>query len=902
MTERSIEFPEKDLPLRDDVGVLGAMVGEMLQEQVGEEFYQLVESVRRAAIARREDEVPAQTRLSPLVTGLETELAGDLVHAFSTYFQVVNLAEKVHRIRRLRDYLRDGVTIQGSLRDVLQRLRDQGISRDTVRDEVERLVIEPVMTAHPTEATRRTLLEKERQMLLRLVERLDPTRTPHQEEMSLDRVRQAVTTSWQTEVAPHIRPTVADEREHVLYYLTDIVYSVVPAFYETFRAALDEIYPEAFGDERLPSVLHFGSWVGGDMDGNPNVNASTIAETLTEHRELILARYRKEVRLLMRELSQSTAEVTVNDAVLHRIERYKRLLPETSAQIRPRHQNMPYRSLLQLMAARLDLTDSGGDGGYASATELLSDLQLIRASLEQNRGVNAGLFPVRRLMWRVRTFGFHLASLDIREDALILREAVGDLIDDPDWVSRGPAERTVRLAELLESDEIEVPQELSHSLDQVLRVMEAIGRAGDAFGSNAIGTMIVSMTRNSDDVLSAMLLAKAAGLTDDKGALSLDLAPLLETVDDLQAGEGILRGLADTPAYRRHLETRGNRQLVMIGYSDSNKDGGIASARWALQEAQTGLTQTAQELGIRLGFFHGRGGTVSRGGGNTVEGILAAPAGSVDGYLRVTEQGEVIHQKYGVRAVGLRNLEQMTGAVLNASLRKPAPELERWGEAMAKVADRSREAYRALVFEDDRFVPYFRQATPIDVIERLAIGSRPAARRSKMGIENLRAIPWVFSWAQTRVGLPGSYGLGVGLQAAAEEFGMEFLRDMLGWPFFHNLVNDVEMVLAKSDLEIGRRYSQLADESVRGVFDEICRELRSVGDLILEIKQADALLAEEPMLRRSIRLRNPYIDPMNLMQIDLLQRWRETKCKDDELMMALFATVNGISRGIQNTG
>jgi phosphoenolpyruvate carboxylase len=376
----------------------------------------------------------------------------------------------------------------------------------------------------------------------------------------------------------------------------------------------------------------------------------------------------------------------------------------------------------------------------------------------------------------------------------------------------------------------------------------------------------------------------------------------LETVDDLGAGVRILAELAANKPYRAHLAKRRNRQLIMIGYSDSNKDSGITAARWALQCAQRELTGFAEQEGIAIAFFHGRGGTVSRGGGNMVHGINAAPAGSVNAYLRVTEQGEVIRQKYGIRPLAVRNLEQITGATVTATLRKPPNERSQWSAIMADIAATARTRYRGLVYGDDRFEPYFRQATPIDVIERLAIGSRPSARRTKRGIQNLRAIPWVFSWSQTRISLPGSFGLGAGLTAAIDQYGMDAIRDMLRWPFFGSLINDVEMVMAKSDLEIGQHYSQLADSELRPVFAEIETESRRTESLILQIKDTDHLLSNDETLRRAIRLRNPYVDPLNLLQIRLLAEWRAGNREDDALLATLFETVNGIARGIQNTG
>jgi phosphoenolpyruvate carboxylase len=438
---------------------------------------------------------------------------------------------------------------------------------------------------------------------------------------------------------------------------------------------------------------------------------------------------------------------------------------------------------------------------------------------------------------------------------------------------------------------------------KTIEVFRTIKWGQQHFGRRALGPYIISMTQGADDVLSVLLLASLAGLIDEQGNVPLDVTPLLETVDDLEHGAIIFQRLFTDPVYTRHLGARDNRQVIMVGYSDSNKDGGLISARWALATAQSKLAKLARQHGVKPGFFHGRGGTVSRGGGNVVGGILGAPAGTVNGFLRVTEQGETINQKYGNRTLAERNLELATAATLKRSLtRTPEPEAA-WQEVMHSMAETSRRAYRQLVYEHPQFIDYFRHATPIDVIERMGIGSRPASRRSGLGVENLRAIPWVFSWAQCRIGLPAAYGMGAALSAAREAFGLDTLKAMSdGWLFFGSMLSDVEMALAKSDLEIGRYYSELAPGPSRLVYDLVSTELRLARSMILDIKEQDELLDGEPTLQRSIRLRNPYVDPMSLLQVDLLKRWRAGDRRDEGLLEALLVTVNGIARGIQNTG
>lgn len=897
---REVYFPEKDKALRDDVRVLGALVGEMLAEQQGTEFLQRVEAVRRTAILRREGDTNTSAELEALLGGMDVVEAKHLVRAFTTYFQVVNLAEKVHRIRRRRDYLRRGIKAQpGGLLSVMQELGDSSL--DEVMQELNRMTIEPVMTAHPTESTRRTLLEKEQLILRRLVDRLDPSRTPEEEFAMLERVRAAVTSNWQTEMYPEQRLSVRNEMEHVLFYLTDVLYRIVPPFYESLRQALESCWIEA-QDQSLPVLLHFGSWVGGDMDGNPNVNADTIRRSLEYHRREIIKKYLPEMNSLSRFLSQSLSEVEVSQEVLSQLQTYIGLLPNEAEKIGQRVRNMPYRCLLKLMMARMRGVLENSPGAYRNSQEFRADLKLIRQSMEMHKGKHAGIFQLNRLQIRERTFGFHLATLDIRQDSLVHRQVIGRILNENSWLELGADARADRLTALLRADQLpDLPDD--EAVAKTIEVFRSINWGRQHFGRRALGPYIISMTQDADDVLSVLFLARMAGLVEADGSIPLDVAPLLETVDDLKHGEVILERLFTDAAYKAHLTTRNQRQIIMVGYSDSNKDGGLISARWALATAQTQLSRVARKYGVNLGFFHGRGGTVSRGGGNIVGGILGAPAGTVNGFLRVTEQGETINQKYGNRTLAQRNLELATAATLKISLKKtPEPKVA-WQQVMTNMAETSKKTYHQLVYGNPQFIDYFRHATPIDVIERMGIGSRPASRRSGLGIESLRAIPWVFSWAQCRIGLPAAYGMGTALLAAKERYGLDTLKTMSnGWLFFASMLSDVEMALAKSDLDIGRHYRELAPESCRGMFDLIDTELRLAQSMILSIKEQGDLLDGEPTLQRSIRLRNPYVDPMSLLQVDLLKRWRAAQCQDEDLLEALLVTVNGIARGIQNTG
>jgi len=896
---REIDFLPTDGPLREDVRRLGAMVGDMLAEQLGHAFFAKVEAIRTAAIRLRSAGDPPEA-LASQVSGLDSHLAEQLTRAFATYFQVVNIAERVHRIRRRRDYERAGATAQpDSLKDVLQRLKNAGVGLEEISAWLSKLDIEPVFTAHPTEAVRRTLLEKESVIFRCLIADLDAQRTPHEREVDLARLRMALTAGWQTADASHARPRVQDEFEHVGFYLGGPIYRVVPVFYEVFESALNEVYGETLP---LPTMLRFGSWVGGDMDGNPNVNADTIAATLRAQRELALRRYDAEIVELARELSQTVGHTQFDAAVFARIEHYRAQLPQIAAAINPRYSDMPYRVLLAFVRTRLQATANEKESGYGSAAEFSADIQLIADSLRANKGRNAGWFSVRRLLWRVRTFGFHLARLDVRQDSRVHAAALAVALADEQWETRDAATQAATLEAHARGD-AELPEPADEKGVMLDAVFDQLAYARDAYGAAAIGLYIISMARSAADVLAVLALARRAQFVDANGHVPLDIAPLFETVDDLRHAPATLSALFADPVYRAHLAARDDRQTVMLGYSDSSKDGGIVASRWALQDAQVELLKIAQGAGVQIAFFHGRGGSVSRGGGKTTRAVIASPRGSIAGRLRVTEQGEVIHRKFGIRALALRNLEQTVGAVLEASVRPrpPEPREAAWRQAVDVAARHGAEAYRALV-RAEGFMDYFRAATPIDVIERMTLGSRPS-RRGAGSIDNLRAIPWVFAWTQNRSGLTGWYGVGTALENAAAEVGEDVLREMAQrWPFFRTMLDDVEMVMAKSDLPIAAAFSRLAGPLHEKFFVQIEAEFARTEAWILRLKSTDRVLADDPRLALSIRLRNPYLDPMNLMQIDLVSRWRAANREDEALFAALVATVNGISAGMQNTG
>src|SRR6266851_2913613 len=839
MYRQSIQFPIKDSALREDVHALGALIGEMLRDQGGEEFFKLVEGDRVAAIQRREGDAADGAELQQRTMNRAPSAATDLTRAFSVWFQAVNTAEKVQRVRRRRQYLNDSSTAQpGGIADCIARLQRDGVTLEQALQLIASMSIEPVFTGHPTESTRRTILRKQQHIAHDLLDRHNPASTSTELNTLWARVRLEVTSIWQTEEHPREGLTVVDEREHVLFYLIDILYRVVPLFYEEIEVALAKAYSVSAEELDVPSILHFGSWVGGDMDGNPDVHGKTIRETLHRHSQVIVSTYFAECGQLAESLSQSANRVGVSAALAARIDSYSAILPGAQALAPARHDRMPYRVFFGQIGERLKATYEGRPNAYQNPDELLADVGFAADSLLENRGRHAGYFLVRRFMRRVRTFGFHLATLDITQHAHVHDQVIAQGLGVADWPALAPEERLRQLRDLLARD-----QGPTSAFDAVGRrslwVFEAIAQARHKFGGRAIGEYIVSGAQGPEDVLAVLLLARWADTPDKRtGECPLDVAPLLESISALEAAGDVLRGLNAEPAYRQHLATRNNRQQVVLGYSDTNKEGGIAASRWALQVAQTQLLDAARDAGIMLTIFHGRGGTPPRGGGRTEYLVEAAPHGAIRGVLRLTEQGEVVNQSYGLRPIAMRTLERTFAAVALATAhvdQAPAPPAHL--AAMQTIAARSLEAYRRLAYDNPLFFDFFRAVTPLDVIERMHIGSRPAMRAGKTGLNGLRAIPWVFAWTQSRHMLPGWFGFGSGLKAAVMDHGEAVLGRMLvEWPFFRHLLDDVEAMLARTDLEIAAHYDALASDELLSLHEPIHEEFALTVSQVLRLR------------------------------------------------------------------
>jgi phosphoenolpyruvate carboxylase len=824
-----------EAPLRRDVRLLGTILGEVLAEQEGPALFAAVESVRRASRhARRSgDDGPLREALAEL----RPDQHGPVLRAFAVWFQLANLAEQHHRLRRRRQYASEQRLARESLGDAFRRLEDAGASE--LRDRLAHASLELVLTAHPTEATRRTLLLAQVR-IGRLLHRLDaPDLPPHDRELAERRLAEEVTLLWQTDEVRHERPLVVDEIRHGLWFFEHSLMDAGERLLRDYR-------------ERLPGApppFCFGSWIGGDMDGNPEVGAETIEEAIGRARALVTGRHLEDVRRLAQELSVHRSLARVSQELDVSIAADERALPDAARALARRNALEPYRRKLSLIAWKLE------HDAYARTAELRADLAVVERSLRANGGGRIADGRLAELDRRVELFGFHLARLDLRLHAAEVHE---------------PAERT-RAA------------------------LDAAARLRRRHGAEALDTLIVSGTQSAADVLAAL----------DLCGEPLAAVPLFESIDDLGRAAQIVRELLDDARFRRRVEERGGRLEVMVGYSDSGKDGGYLAAQWAIYRAQEALVELAAEAGVELVVFHGRGGSAGRGGGPTHAAILAQPPGCPPGRLKLTEQGETISFKYGLPGLALRNLEAALAATLLAafpehSQRRPQPP-ER--ELLDRLSARSLEVYRDLVWRTPGFADVFRAFTPVDELSLLALGSRPARRpRGEAGIEGLRAIPWVFAWTQNRALLPSWYGCGSALAAETEAGGAGALRELYrGLPFFRSLVDNLEMTLAKSSMDIAGAYLALvpAELDPDGFFERIAGEHARTVAAVLAILETETLLERQPVLRRSVELRNPYVDPMNALQVQLLRRFREG---DEEARLPVMRSIAGIAAALRNTG
>jgi phosphoenolpyruvate carboxylase len=920
---------EKESPLRRDVRSLGRLLGSVLREQAGDGLFEAVEELRRLTTAQREaatseERESAMEAAASLVGRVSIEEAHGLTKAFAIYFELTNLAETNHRKRRRRAAeVTGGEPQAGTFRGTLRRVRGAGAGVEEALELLRRVEVVPVFTAHPTEVARRTVLFKRARIAAEL-ERLD--RLPLSDRRAreaAERITAEITALWQTDEVRRRQPTVRDEIKMGLDYYPASLIPTVPEIYEEMADAFRETFGREIEASELPRVTRFGSWIGGDRDGNPYVTPGCTRDALRMARESILDFYLAAVDELHERLSASTKQARASAALLSALEAYERGLLAGRTASSPRAAEEVYRRFLAVVLRRLRATRDAdaGEEAYADAAGFAADLRLLRASLAECGGVRLARLLVDPLVRQVETFGFHLHTLDVRQHARVHARAVEELargaaiVDESDAVgnqSEGVAVGNVDEGEAVGNQSaIKLPAAPSAETAAVVDSLRAVAELKREFPPESIRTHVISGARGTADVLRLVWLAESCGVrvAGDAGRCDPGLmpVPLFESIEDLRNCPGVCRALWSSREYAPYLDSWGRRQEVMLGYSDSNKDGGMLTSTWEIFKAHRALHAVARECGVRLELFHGRGGTVGRGGGPTHHAIVAQPAGAFEGSLKITEQGEVLNWKYSDPVLAERNLELMVAASLEA-LARPSwgGWRDEWEAALEWMSRAAFEFYRERVAENEDVVPYFEEATPVLEFDLARIGSRPAKRSSKRGLEDLRAIPWVFGWMQSRHVLPAWFGVGHALERflSEREGGAELLGEMLkGLPLFMNLVGDVETGMAKADLSIAHRYAGLVEDvSLRErVFRVIADEFERTRRVVLRVSGQTRLLERNPVLARSIELRNPYVDPMSLVQIELLRRKRAGEASE-ELDYALAATINGISAGLRNTG
>jgi phosphoenolpyruvate carboxylase len=918
----ALSSPEHQTLARD-VSFLGRVLGNVLREQGGDELFDAVEGLRLACRdMRQRPSAEAHEELERRVATLPLPRALQVVRAFTTYFHLINMAEEHHRLRRIsereaQDY---PAPRYESIGDTVRKLHREGLSETEMSALLDALQVRPVFTAHPTEARRMTLLRQLRRVA-RLVDALeDEAGNPVRRDRIVRRLYAEVTALWQTNELRYRQQTVLDEVRNGLYYLENSVFDVSADICRDLDEALQDTYPALAG--RDWACLSFGSWIGGDRDGNPNVTAALTEEALRLHRTVILTKYVERVGALMDLLTSSTTLVGVSAELTEAIARQARESQQPGARDAiERRRDEPYRQQLAIILRRLNVTRdavnasvAGEEAGtYRSAAELLCDLELMAESLRGNHGERIAADALQDLISQVRIFGFHLAALDIRQHRDRHLAALDELFRtagaSQTFSSLPEDEKVQWLSEIPEPVAAD-RETLSEPTRETLEVFRVIARMQRLMGPEAVDTYIVSFTREPSDLLAVLYLAACAGLCEPDGSCPcLRVVPLFETEADLEAAPGVLERLWTTDVYRRQLHARQRRQQIMLGYSDSDKDAGYVTSNWLLYRAQQVLTETAQRHGVEITFFHGRGGAIGRGGGPLHRAILGQPAGTINGRLKVTEQGEVLFTRYANPGIAHRHLEQVISAVLLSSSRLHCdpPEIHSYERMAAQLSSRAAESYHELLFGPE-FVHFFEEGTPLRSIMRLRIASRPAARRSgALVLADLRAIPWVFAWTQSRYGLPGWYALGSACEQAIAKGHLATLREMYQkWPFFRWLIDAAQVSLGKADPSVASQYRELVpEEEVRDRYGRLLElEFDRTCTIVNQILGQERLLDSWPVLQRSIELRNPYVDPMSYIQVRAI---REVRAETDDERAALLRSiidrsVTGIAAGLQNTG
>ncbi|SNC65317.1 phosphoenolpyruvate carboxylase [Polynucleobacter victoriensis] len=935
-TKRSaLDLEKAETPLVDDIRLLGRILGDIIRDKEGKDVYGLVERVRKLSVSFHKDtNQSANNDLAKLLKGLTSTDAMKVLRAFTYFSHLANLAEDRHHVRRRIAYERLGKFQDGSIPVALNKLQKAGITNKIITETLESSLISPVLTAHPTEVQRTSILEAERDIADLLAARdqikesskaSNPTKDVlllKELKLNEDQISARVLQIWHTRLLRFTKLTVADEIENALSYYETTFLREIPKIYARIE---DEL-----GTNSVASFLRMGQWIGGDRDGNPNVSAATLDYAIKRQAELALRHYLTEVHQLGRELSVS--------ALLLKFPKRMQELASSSPDLNEHRQDEPYRRALTGMYSRLAATLkelTGADAArhalkpqnpYKSSQEFLGDLKTIEASLISQGAKALSDRRLRGLIRAVEVFGFHLATIDLRQSSdmheLVLSELLATAQVEQDYSSLSEEQKQSLLLSLLKDPRPlrVVGHQYSEFAISEIAIFEAAKRVRQLFGKDAIRHYIISHAETVSDLLEVLLLQKEVGLMNGNlgkdATADLIVVPLFETIEDLRNAAPIMRDFYALPGILNLIKKSGGEQDIMLGYSDSNKDGGIVTSNWELYCAENALVEIFDPLGekhgIKLRLFHGRGGTVGRGGGPSYEAILAQPPGTVRGQIRLTEQGEVIGSKYANPEIGRRNLETLVAATLEATLLKPTkPATKAFLAAAAKISQSSMNAYRGLVYEAPGFAEYFFDATPIREIAKLNIGSRPASRKANQRIEDLRAIPWGFSWGQCRLTLPGWYGFGTAVQeflnqpkAADKKAALALLQKMYKeWPFFRTLLSNMDMALAKSDLALASRYSDLVPDAKlrKRIFGAIEAEWSKTVDALNMITGEKVRLAKNPALARSIRNRFPYIDPLHHLQVELVRRYRAGK-HDERVQRGIHIAINGIAAGLRNTG
>ncbi|PPE68640.1 phosphoenolpyruvate carboxylase [Caldimonas thermodepolymerans] len=924
-TRKRDDAAEKNRPLMEDIRLLGRILGDVIREQEGQEAFDLIERIRKLSVAYRlKRDADAGKTLARLLKNLSTDQAVSVIRAFSYFSHLANIAEDRHHVRRREHHERQGHLQEGSLAMSLERLAEKNVRAEEIARMLERAYISPVLTAHPTEVQRKSILDAER-AIAELIHARDELHTQRELEDNEAMLRARVTQLWQTRMLRYTKLTVANEIENALSYYHATFLRQIPRLYRELERALP-------GYDIAP-FFRMGNWIGGDRDGNPNVTADTLELALRAQCETALRHYLTEVHELGAELSISALLVQVTPEM--------QALAERSPDRSDHRKDEPYRRALVGIYARLAATLQRLTGTealrhavapsepYASADELLQDLCTIEASLLSHHGRALASTRLHSLIRAVQVFGFHLATVDLRQSSDKHEAVVAELLAtariEPRYAQLPEADKIALLLRLLnDARGLQVRgAQYSELTVGELAIFETARRMRSLYGAASIKHYIISHTETVSDLLEVLLLQKETGLMhgtlDDDGHADLIVVPLFETIGDLRNAAPIMREFYALPGVLELVKRSGAEQDIMLGYSDSNKDGGYFTSNWELYRAEIALVELfsglRNEHGLTLRLFHGRGGSVGRGGGPSYQAILAQPPGTVNGQIRLTEQGEVIASKYANPEIGLRNLETLVAATLEATLlhpTKPAP--RSFLEAAQELSNASMAAYRKLVYETPGFTDYFFAATPIREIAELNIGSRPASRKATRAIEDLRAIPWSFSWGQCRVALPGWYGFGSAVEAflgtgrTQRKERLALLQRMhRQWPFFRTLLSNMDMVLAKSDLAVAARYVELVEDRRLGrrIFAAIQAEWQRTHDALALITGEKQRLASNPALARSIEHRFPYLDPLNHLQVELMRRYRQLSAAgqtNERVQRGLHISINGVAAGLRNTG